>query len=303
MNRSVSLPNSFFLTFTNNGSSSQTLNLFNLGENGTSVTNEKLLSTILNLDISALVDVSGNVLANTTFKIEDSSSNIISTAILTTGQNIYTAYPIAVNPITDLNGNSGILAISPIQTSNKIINVAVGKADAYLIQITSGLGSVTQNFNQSISTFVTNNPLVTIKGTIPYSEIKQSETGNVYKVVASDFFSSNSNQILEPINYGYKDARGNRARKQAIPIVDPYQGVGKSIQNLDMEGLLLYALTLFEYRVLAYSSIRMTFNYVRAQLSKMLEYEQALSSELLFATDKLKDLLLLNNGREYILYQ
>ena len=302
MNRSVSLPNSFFLTFSNNGSSSQTLNLFNLGENGTSVSNEKLLSTILNLDISALVDVSGNVLANTTFKIEDSSSNIISSAVLTTGQNIYTAYPTAVNPITDLNGNSGTLVISPTQTSNKIVNIAVSNADAYLIQISSGLGVVTENFVQTISTFVTSNPLVTIKGTIPYTEIKQSETGNVYKVVATDFFSTNSSQILEPINYGYKDARGNRARKQAIPIVDP-NALGISIQNVDTEGLLLYALTLFEYRVLAYSSIRMTFNYVRAQLSKMLEYEQALSSELLFATDRLKDLLLINNGREYILYQ
>lgn len=302
MNRSVSLPNSFFLTFSNNGSSSQTLNLFNLGENGTSITNEKLLSTILNLDISALVDASGNVLANTTFKIEDSSSNIISSAILTTGQNIFTAYPTAVNPITDLNGNSGTLVISPTQISNKIVNIAVSKADAYLIQIVSGLGSVTENFVQTISTYVTTNPLVTIKGTIPYTEIKQSETGNVYKVVATDFFSTNSSQILEPINYGYKDARGNRARKQAIPIVDP-NALGISIQNVDTEGLLLYALTIFEYRVLAYSSIRMTFNYVRAQLSKMLEYEQALSSELLFATDKLKDLLLLNNGREYILYQ
>lgn len=302
MNRSVSLPNSFFLTFSNNGSSSQTLNLFNLGENGTSVSNEKLLSTILNLDISALVDLSGNVLANTTFKIEDSSSNIISSAVLTTGQNIYTAYPTAVNPITDLNGNSGTLVISPTQTSNKIVNIAVSNADAYLIQISSGLGVVTENFVQTISTFVTSNPLVTIKGTIPYTEIKQSETGNVYKVVATDFFSTNSSQILEPINYGYKDARGNRARKQAIPIVDP-NALGISIQNVDTDGLLLYALTLFEYRVLAYSSIRMTFNYVRAQLSKMLEYEQALSSELLFATDRLKDLLLINNGREYILYQ
>ena len=302
MNRSVSLPNSFFLTFTNNGSSSQTLNLFNLGENGTSVTNEKLLSTILNLDISALVDASGNVLANTTFKIEDSSANTISSAILTTGQNIFTTYPTAVNPITDLSGNSGTLVISPTQISNKIVNVAVSKADAYLLQVSSGLGVVTENFVQTISTYVTTNPLVTIKGTIPYAEIKQSETGNVYKVVATDFFSTNSSQILEPINYGYKDARGNRARKQAIPIVDP-NAIGISIQNVDTEGLLLYALTLFEYRVLAYSSIRMTFNYVRAQLSKMLEYEQALSSELLFATDKLKDLLLLNNGREYILYQ
>jgi hypothetical protein len=302
VNRSVSLPNSFFLTFANNGSSSQTLNLFNLGENGTSITNEKLLSTILNLDISALVDASGNVLANTTFKIEDSSSNIISSAILTTGQNIFTAYPTAVNPITDLNGNSGTLVISPTQISNKIVNVAVSKADAYLLQVSSGLGVVTENFVQTISTYVTTNPLVTIKGTIPYTEIKQSETGNVYKVVATDFFSTNSSQILEPINYGYKDARGNRARKQAIPIVDP-NALGISIQNVDTEGLLLYALTIFEYRVLAYSSIRMTFNYVRAQLSKMLEYEQALSSELLFATDKLKDLLLLNNGREYILYQ
>jgi hypothetical protein len=302
VNRSVSLPNSFFLTFTNNGSSNQTLNLFNLGENGTSISNEKLLSSILSLDLSTLVDASGNVLANTTFKIEDSSTNTISTTILTTGQNIFTTYPTAVNPITDLNGNVGLLVISPTQLSNKLVNIAVSNADAYLIQITSILGSVSQNFSQNISTFVTANPLVTIKGTIPYTEIKQSETGNVYKVVATDFYSTNSSQILEPINYGYKDARGNRARKQAIPIVDP-NALGISIQNVDTEGLLLYALTLFEYRVLAYCSIRMTFNYVRAQLSKMLEYEQALSSELLFATDRLKDLLLLNNGREYILYQ
>ena len=303
MYRGVALENSFFLNFTNNSSTDTTLSLFNLGENGTAISHQKTLNTILNLDLSAFLNNNGDTLANTTIKIEDSSSNVISTAILTTGTNIFTALPTAMNPITDLQGNVGNLAISVTQASNKIVNIAVSYVNAYQIVFVAGLTNLTQTFTTTISSFSIANPLITIGGTIPYFEIKQSETGNTYKVLATDFYSTQSMQILEPFMYGYKDAFGNRAKKYSTPTIDPYQPQGISIQNLRTEGLLLYSTTIFEYRILAFSFVRMTFNYVKARVSEMMLYEQAFTSELLYETEKIKRQLFTNEEERKIFKQ
>lgn len=303
MYRGVALENSFFLNFTNNSSTDTTLSLFNLGENGTAISHQKTLNTILNLDLSAFLNNNGDTLANTTIKIKDSSSNDISTAILTTGTNIFTALPTAMNPITDLQGNVGNLAISVTQASNKIVNIAVSYVNAYQIVFVAGLNNLTQTFTTTISSFSIANPLITIGGTIPYFEIKQSETGNTYKVLATDFYSTQSMQILEPFMYGYKDAFGNRAKKYSTPTIDPYQPQGISIQNLRTEGLLLYSTTIFEYRILAFSFVRMTFNYVKARVSEMMLYEQAFTSELLYETEKIKRQLFTNEEERKIFKQ
>jgi len=301
--RSVALDNSFFLNFTNNSSTDTTLSLFNLGENGTPISHQKTLNTILNLDLSSFLDNNGDTLANTTIKIEDSSSNVIATAILTSGVNLFNALPTAVNPITDIQGNVGKLVISPTQISNKFVNIAVSYVNAYQIVFTAGLTNLTQTFSTSISNFSIANPLITIGGTIPYFEIKQSETGNVYRVLATDFYSTQSMQILEPFMYGYKDAFGNRAKKYSTPTIDPYAPQGISIQNLRTEGLLLYSTTIFEYRILAYSFVRMTFNYVKARVSEMLIFEQAFESQLIYETEKMQKEIFTNEDTRQIFKQ
>lgn len=303
MFRSVALENSFFLNFTNNSSTDTTLSLFNLGENGTPISHQKTLNTILNLDLSAFLNANGTTIANTTIKIEDSSANVIAFAILTTGTNIFTALASAVNPITDVQGNVGILNISPTQASNKIVNIAVSYVNAYQIIFTAGVNNLAELFSTSISNFSIANPLITIGGTIPYFEIKQSETGNVYKVLATDFYSTQSMQILEPFMYGYKDAFGNRAKKFSTPTIDPYAPQGISIQNLKTEGLLLYSTTIFEYRILAYSFVRMTFNYVKARLSEMLVFEQAFESQLIYQNEKMQNEIFGNEDTREIFKQ
>lgn len=291
------------MNFTNNSSTDTTLSLFNLGENGTPISHQKTLNTILNLDLSAFLNANGTTIANTTIKIEDSSSNVIASAILTTGTNIFTALPTAVNPITDVQGNVGILNISPTQASNKIVNIAVGYVNAYAIYFNAGVNNIVELFSTSISNFSIANPLITIGGTIPYFEIKQSETGNVYKVLATDFYSTQSMQILEPFMYGYKYADGNRARKFSTPTIDPYAPQGISIQNLKTEGLLLYSTTIFEYRILAYSFVRMTFNYVKARLSEMLVFEQAFESQLIYQNEKMQNEIFGNEDTREIFKQ
>ncbi len=303
MFRNVALENSFFLNFTNNSSTDTTLSLFNLGENGTPISHQKTLNTILNLDLSAFLNANGTTIANTTIKIEDSSANVIAFAILTTGTNIFTALATAVNPITDVQGNVGILNISPTQASNKIVNIAVSYVNAYQIIFTAGVNNLAELFSTSISNFSIANPLITIGGTIPYFEIKQSETGNVYKVLATDFYSTQSMQILEPFMYGYKDAFGNRAKKFSTPTIDPYAPQGISIQNLRTEGLILYSTTIFEYRILAYSFVRMTFNYVKARLSEMLVFEQAFESQLIYQNEKMQNEIFGNEDTREIFKQ
>ena len=47
----------------------------------------------------------------------------------------------------------------------------------------------------------------------------------------------------------------------------------------------------------------MTFNYVRAQVSLMKEFNLALAQEFVYESDKLYKELKLTDGKRYILYQ
>ena len=89
MGRNLALPDSFFLQFTNNSSSEQTFNLFNLGGSvQTPITSQQNLSTINNYDISAFMDGNGKLIADTTFEVLDSSFALLSSTSLLGGQNI-----------------------------------------------------------------------------------------------------------------------------------------------------------------------------------------------------------------------
>jgi hypothetical protein len=305
--RNLALPNSFFLQFTNNSSSEQTFNLFNLGGSvQTPITSQKRLSTINNLDLSLIIDNSGNVLVNTTFQIYDSLSNLIANTALLAGQNISIIAP-AINPITDINAESGDFQISQLATPNqKKVNIAVGNADAYRFianQTQAPFSNSQAFFQQNIATFVTANPLVSLGGTIPYQEIENSETGNAYKIMGMDVFSNKSNQLLQEIQYGMKDANGDKYLIGSTPTIDPYQPSRASIQSVDSQGFTIDSETLFSYNVESFTFVRLTFNYVRAQLSVMKEFDQAFVQQLTMESDKLQRILNLEDSTRYLLYQ
>lgn len=307
MGRNLALPDSFFLQFTNNSSSEQTFNLFNLGGSvQTPITSQQNLSSIVSYDISAFIDNSGNLLANTTFEVLDNSFALLSTTSLLTGQNI-SLVALGLNPIVGTNGLTGDLQLSQLQAPNqKSVNISVGSANAgnfRLFQTSAPFATQITTFQQTTASFVTANPLVILGGTIPYQEIENSETGNAYKVMGMDVFSNKTNQLLQEIQYGTRDANGDKFLIGSTPTIDPYQPSRASIQSVDSQGFTIDSETLFSYNVESFTFVRLTFNYVRAQVSVMKEFDQAFVQQLTMESDRLKRILNLEDSSRYILFQ
>lgn len=307
MGRSLALPNSFYLQFTNNSSSEQTFNLFNLGGAlQTPITSQKNLSSIVNYNISSFIDNSGNLLADTTFEILDSSFVLLATTSLLAGQNI-SLVASGVNPVVGTNGQSGTFQLTQLPAPNQtLVNISVGSANAgnfRLFQTSAPFATQITTFQQNTSSFVTANPLVTLGGTIPYNEIENSETGNAYKIMGMDVYSNKSEQLLREIGYGFKDANGDKYEIGATPTIDPYQPSRASIQSVDSQGFTIDSETLFSYTIESFTFVRLTFNYVRAQLSVMKEFDQAFVQQLTMESDKLQRILNLEDRTRYLLYQ
>lgn len=307
MGRNLALPNSFFLNFTNNSSTDQTLNLFNQGGSlQTPLSNQKNLSTINSFDISSFIDINGNLLADTTFEVLDSSFVLLSTTSLLTGQNI-SLVASGINPIVGTNGQTGVFQLTTLPSPNqKFVNISVGSANAgnfRLFQTSAPFATQITTFQQNTKTFVTANPLISLGGTIPYQEIENSQTGNAYKIMGIDIYSNQSNQLLQEIQFGMKDANGDRWLVDENPLIDPYQPSVASIQSVDCQGFTIDSETLFSYTIESFTFARLTFNYVRAQLSLIKEFDQAFIQQLTMESEKMQKILNLEDRTRYILYQ
>jgi hypothetical protein len=199
-----------------------------------------------------------------------------------------------------VTGNFSIARLaSPLQ---KVVNVAVGGANANTFKVIGGttIGVV---FSQTTTSFVTANPLISLGGTIPYEEIENSQTGNAYKIMGVDVYSNQSNQLLQEIQFGMKDANGDKWLVGENPLIDPYQPSVASIQSVDTQGFTIDSETLFSYTIESFTFARLTFNYVRAQLSLIKEFDQAFIQQLTMESEKMKRILNLEEKERYILYQ
>lgn len=308
MGRNLALPNSFFLNFTNNTSSEFTFYLFNQGGAlQTQVSNNQTLNYRNDIDLvtTGFMDLSGNVLVSTTFELYDAfptGGTLLKTATLSAGQNISLLNTL-LNPVVGTNGITGYFSINQQPTPlNKYVNFAIGGANAKMLKI---IGSTTLNIGtiQTTSSFVTTNPLILVGGTTDYNEILNSETGNAYKIMGMDIYSNSPNQLLQGVNFGMKDANGDRNITGSDPIIDPYQPSIASIQSLDTQGFTIDSETLFYYSVDAYTFVRLSFNYVRAQLSIMKDFDQAFVQQLTMESQKLQRELNLGDRERYLLYQ
>jgi hypothetical protein len=144
---------------------------------------------------------------------------------------------------------------------------------------------------------------VTLGGTIPYQEIENSETGNAYKIMGMDIYSNKANQLLQNIQYGKRFADGNRYIINANPTIDPYQPSRASIQSVNSEGFTIDSNALFLYAIEGFTFARLTFNYVRARLSIMEDFDQAFIQQLTMESEKMRETLNLEERLNYLLFQ
>jgi len=305
--RNLALPNSFFLNFTNNSSSDQTLNLFNQGGAlQTPITNQQNLCEKNNFNLVTFINSSGNCLASsTTFELLDGFpiGTLLSTATLSVGQNISLLNTL-LNPVVGTNGFTGKFEINQLASPNEVfVNVAVGSANALQFRVSTSSSVTNASLTQTTKTFVTANPLVSLGGTIPYTDILNSQTGNAYKIMGMDIYSNQSNQLLQEIQFGMKDANGDKWLVGENPLIDPYQPSVASIQSVDTQGFTIDSETLFSYTIESFTFARLTFNYVRAQLSIIKEFDQAFIQQLTMESEKMQKILNIEDRERYILYQ
>jgi hypothetical protein len=291
--RNLSIGDSFTLRFANATSSPFTFNLFNQG--GGAAQQTSITTATYSAENSFFVTelTNGVLTAPITFELSQGLTTIVSIPFVI-GQTINDIMT-AVNPLINLQGQSGTITIQQTvgDITGQLYDIAITTPSITKVSF-SGLSQYTPSY--LTTSYVTNNPFITIGGVVAITTIQNSETGNSYRIMGVDIISDNPNQLLEDINYGNKTADGNRWTASFTPTIDPYQNNSVSLHAVGsinsigaaMDEFTISTDTTFSYTVLGNTFSRLTFNYVRASEAVIKEFNQAVASELVmkFAAQK-----------------
>jgi hypothetical protein len=176
------------------------------------------------------------------------------------GQTLNDYYALA-NPITSSNGQVGTIFLEQLTSNDYNVYItAISNISKFSITPDASIDVGAA----SIQSFVQSNPLVTIRGpkNTNINFIQNSEIGNAYKVIGIDVYSDKPSQVLEPLNYFYRDANGDVQGAVTPPTVDPYQPNRASLQMIYVDDFQIFTNTQFQYIINALSQVYLTFNYV-----------------------------------------
>jgi len=284
--KNLSIDNSFTLKFVNLTSTPFTFNLFNQGSIGQNAQTALTTGTIAISQAVFVAELTNGVfIVPSTFAVLDINNNLLVSQPMLAAQTLANLTTL-VNPITDVNGNVGDLYIQQTvgDLTGKLYDISITLPDIAKVAF-----SPSPSFEVSGQTlsYVSGNPFLNIQGVVPVTVIQQSETGNAYRIMGVDIISTNSEQLLEDIFYGNREPNGNIWSASFTPTIDPYQGnaiaihaVGGRANGVPMDDFTINTDTTFSYTILSNSFSRLTFNYVKASLGLMREFNQALASEL-----------------------
>lgn len=282
--KNLAIENSFYIQLINQSQFDYTVNLFNSGASPIGGNTVFVNSNLWILNALATTTVKFSVFQSaTTVIIRDDASNIISSVNMSAGQTI-DQYLAAANPITDLAGNQGLIFIEEVGPQS--YNIRITRLPTVsTIQFTPDAAAVS---SPVVTTYASLYPWVLASGTIPLQQIQASETGNSYAIMGLDLYSTDQLQLLQPVIYGRRSANGNYVQYVADPVIDPYQYNHASIHSLDMGAMIIDVEATFSYKVHSTTSVRLTFNYIKASTSMAHEFVDAFSLELLlkFLTEK-----------------
>jgi len=105
---------------------------------------------------------------------------------------------------------------------------------------------------------------VNAQGDITYEELKQTQNGSSYKINTININSQNEIQLLNSIQFDYKDSTGNQKVHVANPLIDPYQ-FQQSIMDIDVGDVSLEGETQLKYSIEGNALARVTFNYTQVK--------------------------------------
>jgi hypothetical protein len=95
-----------------------------------------------------------------------------------------------------------------------------------------------------------------------------------------DIFSDDKEQVLQPVNYTYKDVNGNDFSFGADPVVNPYQPQVGTISCVDLENMQLNQETTLSYQVLPQKTAILTVNYIKFSIWDYYEFDRVFKQQL-----------------------
>lgn len=267
----LAVENSFRINIKNETQLPFTINLFNLGGDSntqTSITTSQI-GYIRNLLVTELSY--GVLTSPITFEIFENLTNLVSLpfAIGQTTADIVAA----VNPVINTQSQSGILSIQPTagDLTGQYYDIVITTPNITKISFS---GSSQGSPSYQSMTYVTNNPFVSVSSTTDINFIQNSEVGNSYKILGIDVYSQNTDQLLEGLNYFYRDVNGNYYSFGTDPLIDPYQPSRASLLMIYVDDFQIHTNTQFRYTIQRETSVYLTFTYVPFGVDDFKEFDK-----------------------------
>lgn len=271
--------NSFRLQITNASTSPFTLNLFNLGgsiNTQTPISTGEISSNLGISSVNIFPLLNGVATLNYTFELRFNLTVLVSVNMLA-GSTIADLMA-AIPSVTNLQGQTGSFFIqsAPNDLTGKKYDFIVTIPNVNVANFTTTIPATqsTQLLLNFTQTYAANNPFITIRSTksANLNVIQNSEIGNSYKIMGMDVYSENTLQVLEPLNYFYRDANGNIQGRIAPPIVDPFQRNRAALQMVYVDNFQITTNTQFQYIIQGLTDVYLTYNYVNFSVSDFREF-------------------------------
>ena len=290
--KNIALENSFRFLYRNETQQNQIVNTFSIGSQNTPnyISNNGIFFPLLDLVNSGVVDASFKFINNTYFILDGENVGIYSTTFVPIGTPL-SDLPSLVGTITAPNGQS-----TSIFYIEYPLNVKLASFFIPIITIPTRLRFTqnptppllpyfqTQNVDaQGVNSYDPNNPFVFIgtQSSVPLTAVQNDGLNSVIGILGIDIYSSDPNQVIQSIDYTYKDSNGDLISISADPIVSPYQPQYGSIQGINLEGINLNNETTLSYTLKPFNSAYLTINYVKFTIYDYYEFDKVFKQQIM----------------------
>ena len=291
--RNIALGNSFRLTFNNQTGTTQNPQFFSLGSQGTPNLVSAPISLFLDCDLTSatfVVDAGGGFINNTYLILRAYDYGVFYTFFIPIGTKIGTL-PSLTGKIYDPFGNVAETWYVDQNPNSKLYNFSFPNIASAQLTFALTLPPILpinrlfQKFAnplQQPSSYDPNNPfrIFATNTAVPISAIQESGINNTYGILCIDIFSDDKAQVLQPVNFRYKDVNGNDFSFGADPIVNPYQPQVGTISCVDLEKMQLNQETTLSYQVLPQKTAILTVNYVKFTIWDFYEFDKVFAQQI-----------------------
>lgn len=302
--KNLAVENSFRITYKNNTAQERSYGLFGLGSiNTTPNQTTTFVNLFLNFNLTGIVNPAipfflASFLANTGIRFYARVNNVLTLYAQTiipafTGLSSLPSLLAAAN-ITDPFGNT--LGKNFIQAhQNQPIgyngfvdfnfpDIVVDQLEFIAPIPAPSIQSIARPNEQGIFTYSIDPPypfiLIKTDTSVSTQSIEQSGIDNSFGILGIDIYSEDATQVIQGIDYTFKDVNGDSQIFSADPIVDPYQPSISSVQGVDLEKMQINQETTITYNLRPLATANLTINYVKFSIWDFYEFDRVFAQQL-----------------------